>query len=217
MATHAPTTTTSTETIITEPVARHSIELSWKSILAGVVSGLAIWMMLYTLGIAVGLTTIDPARAESMRATGIFSGVWTLAAPIIALFIGGAVAGRGAGPVTRGEGALHGLVTWGLTILIGAWLVSNVLTGAMVFATQFSGSFQGPGAMTGRADLPTQLEAIRAAGGAFWSLFGSIFLAMLAALAGAALGVSKWQRWEAKGEPISDRTSYHATQDEAHV
>lgn len=215
MATQAPIrTTTTTE----EPIGRHTTELSWKSILAGVVAGLAIWMMLYTLGIAVGLTTLEPDRTESMRATGIFSGVWTLAAPVIALFVGGAVAGRGAGPVTRGEGALHGLVTWGLTILIGAWLVSNVLTGAMVFASQFGGSFQGPGVMSGRADLPTQIEAIRAAGGAFWSLFGSILLAMIAALAGAALGVSKWQRWEAKGGPVSDRAGYHPThRDEARV
>jgi hypothetical protein len=41
--------------------------------------------------------------------------VWALIAPLIALFVGGWVAARGSSIYTRGQGASHGLVMWGLT------------------------------------------------------------------------------------------------------
>lgn len=198
--THNPHTTTGPSY---EWFSRHVIELSWRSILAGVVSGLAIWVMLYTLGVAIGMTAIDPSAPNTLQTTGWFGGIWTLVAPIVALFIGGLVAGRGAGAVTRGEGALHGLVTWGLTILIGAWFVSNVVAGAVSIGTQLSQGMPNPGALG--LDMSTQVQALDAAARFFWSLFGSIALAMLAALAGGALGVSKSQRYEAKNGAVSER------------
>ncbi len=211
--THNPQTATSGTSY--EWFSRHVHELSWRSILAGVVSGLAIWVMLYTLGVAIGMTAIDPGEPNTLQATGWFSGIWTLVVPIVALFVGGLVAGRGAGPVTRGEGALHGLVTWGLTILIGAWFVSNVVAGAINIGSQLSREMPNPGAFG--LDLSTQIEAVDAAARFFWSLFGSIALAMLAALAGGALGVSKSQRYEAKNGPISERVVDPRRAYEAHV
>jgi hypothetical protein len=77
--------------------------------------------------VALGLSVIDAESPHSLRTSGIFTGLWGVIAPLIALFIGGAVASRGAGVVTRAGGALHGLVMWGLTMVAGAWLVSNVV------------------------------------------------------------------------------------------
>jgi hypothetical protein len=48
--------------------------------------------------------------------------------PLVALFVGGIVAGRAAGSQGRGLGALHGLVTWGLTTILGAWLLVNLVS-----------------------------------------------------------------------------------------
>jgi hypothetical protein len=86
---------------------------------------------LYALGLALGLSTINPDNPESAKASGIFTGIWGLVVPLIALFIGGAIASRGAGVLSRGGGALHGLVMWGLTTILGAYLIGNLLASVL--------------------------------------------------------------------------------------
>jgi len=97
--------------------------ISWGAIFGGAFAALGLWMLLYAFGLAIGLTVLDPNDKGSLRASGIFTGVWGLLAPLIALFIGGFVAGRGAGIFRRGAGAVHGLVMWGLVTVIGSFLV----------------------------------------------------------------------------------------------
>lgn len=104
------------------------MKMSWGAISGGAVAALAIWLMLYALGLALGLSAIDPNQPDSARSSGIFTGIWGLIAPLVALFIGGMVASRGAGPATRLGGATHGLVMWGVTTLVGAWLIMNMLS-----------------------------------------------------------------------------------------
>lgn len=107
------------------------LKVSWSSVFAGVVAALGVWALLYAFGLAIGLSTINPENAESAKGSGIFTGIWALIVPLIALFVGGAVAGRGAGIIHRGGGALHGLVMWGLTTVLGAFFVGNLLTSAL--------------------------------------------------------------------------------------
>jgi hypothetical protein len=102
--------------------------LSWGAIFGGAVTALGLWVLLYAFGLAIGLTSLDPANPHSLRGSSIFTGVWALIAPLIALFVGGWVAGRGSSIVTRGHGATHGLVMWGLTTLLGASMVAVVLS-----------------------------------------------------------------------------------------
>ena len=75
-------------------------------------------------GFRASTPRIRTARASS----GIFTGIWALIAPLIALFVGGWVAGRGSSIFTRGQGATHGLVMWGLTTLLGASMVAVVMS-----------------------------------------------------------------------------------------
>ena len=107
------------------------IKLSWSAIFGGVVSALGIWALLYALGLALGLSAINPDNPESAKPSGLFAGLWSLLVPLIALFIGGAIAGRGAGLIHRGGGAIHGLVMWGVTTVGGAFLVGNLLGSAL--------------------------------------------------------------------------------------
>lgn len=104
------------------------VKVSWGSIFAGTVTALGLWILLYTFGLALGLSTINPQEAGSVRSSSIFTGIWSLVAPLIALFVGGIVAGRGAGAQTKSSGGLHGLVMWGLTTLVGMWLLVNLLS-----------------------------------------------------------------------------------------
>lgn len=106
-------------------------KLSWGAIFGGTFVALGVWILLYTLGLALGLSSVNPANAASAKSAGIFTGIWSVIVPLVALFVGGMVAARSAGIVDKGGGALHGAVLWGLTTLIGVMvvgmLVSNVL------------------------------------------------------------------------------------------
>lgn len=127
------------------------IKLSWSAIFGGVVAALGIWALLYALGLALGLSAINPNNPESAKPSGIFAGIWSLLVPLIALFVGGAIAGRGAGLIHRAGGAIHGLVVWGVTTLVGAFLVGNLLGSALSGAVSLgSGAMGGAGAMLGQ-------------------------------------------------------------------
>ena len=114
--------------LFTESARSH---LRWGAIFGGGVAALGIASLLYALGLALGLSWIDPRDAESLRPSGIFSAVWMFVVSLVALFVGGYVAARGAGAARRGYGALHGLVMWGLCVVAGVWLLGNVAS-AMV-------------------------------------------------------------------------------------
>lgn len=104
------------------------VKVSWGSIFAGTVTALGLWVLLYSLGLALGLSSINPQDAGSAKSSGIFTGIWGILAPLIALFVGGIVAGRCAGVQTKSSGGIHGLAMWGLTTLVGLWLVGNLVS-----------------------------------------------------------------------------------------
>lgn len=104
------------------------IQLKWSALFAGTVTALGLWVLLYALGLALGLSSINPLDAASAKSSGIFTGIWSILSPLIALFVGGIVAGRGSGSSVKGSGALHGLTMWSLTTLVGLWLVGSALS-----------------------------------------------------------------------------------------
>lgn len=103
-------------------------KLSWGAIFGGTFVALGVWVLLYALGLALGLSSMDPNDPGSARTAGIGTGIWSLIAPLIALFVGGLVASRTAGVVDKGGGALHGAVLWGLTTLTGVILMGMVVS-----------------------------------------------------------------------------------------
>lgn len=106
--------------------------VSWGAILAGTVIVLVVQMMLSALGIGVGALAAgtDPGAGLAIGAV-----VWWIVAGLVALFVGGWVAGYLAGARERLDGVLHGLVTWGLASVLGAFLLAtaagNVAGGAL--------------------------------------------------------------------------------------
>jgi hypothetical protein len=101
-----------------------ALHMSWSAIFGGAVVSLGIWMLLHSLGLAAGLTAIDPNQQGSLRGIGIGTGVWSVIAPLLALFAGGFVAAYSAGLLDRTSGVIHGLVLWGLTAVAGALLLT---------------------------------------------------------------------------------------------
>jgi hypothetical protein len=109
----------------------HHGVMRWNAIFAGSLVTLAIWGMLYTLGIALGLSAINPDSVTSLKASGIFTGAWSVLCPLIALFCGAVFTSRGAAAPTRAIGGMHGLVMWSLSTLGFAWLCATLLTGVI--------------------------------------------------------------------------------------
>jgi hypothetical protein len=103
--------------------------VSWPAIFSGVVLVLAVEVLLNMLGAGVGLSLVNPGSAGTpdTRGFGIGAGIWWFVSSIIALLFGCYVAARLAGVGTRFDGMLHGLVIWGLALLITVYLLSTAV------------------------------------------------------------------------------------------
>src|SRR5262245_35978467 len=85
------------------------LRMSWGAVIGGVVAALGVAILLYALGLALGLdVVVNPNNPESLRSSGVFTSVWMLITSLIALFVGGLVAGRGANALTHAGASIHG-------------------------------------------------------------------------------------------------------------
>jgi hypothetical protein len=104
------------------------VSIRWGAVFAGAVTALGLWLLLYTLGLALGLTAVTPANPDSAEGAGIFTGIWGAVSPLVALLIGAFIAARSSGVLDRGSGAVAGLVMWGLAMVLGAFLVGSAFS-----------------------------------------------------------------------------------------
>lgn len=110
----------------------------WGALFAGTILTLGLWMLLMVLGIALGLTAIKPGE-QSIAGESIFTGIWSLVAPLVALFFGSWATARLAGSHLRWSGALHGAVVWALSSLVGFWVIAGTLGAAVSGVAQLGG------------------------------------------------------------------------------
>jgi hypothetical protein len=131
--------------------------ISWAAIFAGLIITLVTELVLSVLGIAIGATAINPLTTDqgSAQGIGIGAGIWFLVTSLIALFLGGWVAGRVSGFTRGGEGTLHGLITWGAATLLTVYLLS----------TAVGGMLSGTAGLL-KSAMPAASQAISSAGGA---------------------------------------------------
>lgn len=96
--------------------------LSLSSVIGGIVVAVALQILFMLLGAAIGLTAL-PMMARSQEATQLGYLVWLVAALVVSVFFGALVAAAGARSPFRGDGLLHGLVTWAALSLLGVFLI----------------------------------------------------------------------------------------------
>ncbi|MBM4024429.1 MAG: hypothetical protein FJ280_03360 [Planctomycetes bacterium] len=141
--------------------------ISWGSIFAGTLVTLAVFLTLQMLGAGIGAATIDLTGREttSPRALGIGAAIWWLITGLIALFIGGWVAGRLAWLPSKLDRALHGLTVWGLFYVIMFLVATTALSalvggGIALLGSGVSAAGQAAGSGQGQGVIEQTLQSI---------------------------------------------------------
>ncbi|WP_413737146.1 hypothetical protein ACL2XP_03305 [Sodalis sp. RH21] len=125
-------TGTYSETLV-EPVNGIPLKrISWSAIFAGVIISMVVYLLLAILGTAIGASTIDPLKEQNpLDGLGTGAAIWTGVSMLISIAAGAYASGR----LAQREGALHGLLMFGVNTLICAWfllvVVNHVMSGAM--------------------------------------------------------------------------------------
>jgi uncharacterized protein YoxC len=109
---------------------------SWGAITGGVITVLAISILLSVLGAALGFTMVDPYADQPAEGVGTAVTIWSFISILISLAFGGFVAGRLAG----GAGISHGFLVWATSLIIAIIISSLVIGGALRMAGNIVGS-----------------------------------------------------------------------------
>jgi hypothetical protein len=181
-----------------KPITRQMIDvdrrqpvLRWSAVFAGGAASVALWVLFQMIGMGVGLAAVEIDAAGWLRDVGIGSTVWTLVAPLVAIFIGSMIAGRLAGSVSRGIGAMHGFVTWALTSVLGLLVTIGVVTIVASGAIHTGVVLDAAGVHQMTATKATSAQAVQATGAVLLAAGISLAASLLVSLAGGALGVRR--------------------------
>jgi hypothetical protein len=88
----------------------------WGAIWAGLLTAIATFLLLTTAAVAIGAVAVD--SGASADDAGAASGIASAVIALLAFLAGGFVAGRTAGVVGRGYGALNGFLVWALGVVL---------------------------------------------------------------------------------------------------
>lgn len=145
------------------PPAVETSYVDWPAIFAGAVLSLAISFLLLTFGSALGLSFGDNPNEDFGLGFVLAAGLWLLWVQVSACIAGGYLAGRlrrRKHDATEAESDVrdgaHGLVVWGLGVLVGSFLLVSGVASAVSTAASAVGSVAGTaatGAVTGAAAL----------------------------------------------------------------
>lgn len=92
--------------------------VSWGSIIAGVVTVIAMSLLLATLGSGLGFSMLSPQSDDVINGADKTVLIWSVISIVLSLACGGFVAGRLAGV----DGSIHGFLSWATSLLVASVL-----------------------------------------------------------------------------------------------
>ena len=105
---------------------------AWGAVFAGALVALMITFLLNLLFAGIGLANFDPATSNNpLSGYGTSSIVALIVVNVVALFLGGLIAGRLSGSPRRGDAVIHGILTWSV-LTIGTILLLTTALGRIV-------------------------------------------------------------------------------------
>jgi hypothetical protein len=124
MAVH---TTETHERIVVAPAGGlQGLRVAWGGVWSGYLVATGVFLLLTTLGLAVGVSAADVGPGESnAREIGMGAAIWTGITLLVALFVGGWVATRTGVVHDRAAGVVEGVLVWVLSILTVIYMASS--------------------------------------------------------------------------------------------
>ena len=175
--------------------------ISARGIIGGVLVALAIDMLLFSFGAAIGLSAFKPGGAG--HGAAIWAVIWFFISVSAGGFFGGWVGAAAGGAKLQRDGILHGFVTWAAaTVLAGMFLLGFLARTANVAATAAGAVSQAAptAGQTAQQNIPNvtpqQLRGTLAdsLGLSTWAMFLGMALALGFALGGGALAAGLERR-----------------------
>jgi hypothetical protein len=190
------------DTIRTRDVLPVYSRVSWGALLAGLFVTLAVFVLLSTLGLAIGISSADAAGRDTIA---IGAGIWAVATALIAFFCGGCVVSRCTAGETKAEAVMYGTVLWGAAFALILWATGTVLRTGTTLAVGSANvaATAGPNTPAGweqaarraglteqqinqmRAELPPAARVQDVSAEAAWWSFAGVILSLAAAVGGA--------------------------------
>lgn len=100
--------------------------ISWRSILAGVVTFVAVSILFSLIGAAIGFGVPDFTSQNPLDGVGMGLVIWVIVALVISL----ALAGYIAGITANRAGFIHGFLTWAVSVIVMFALMTSAVTTA---------------------------------------------------------------------------------------
>ncbi|MFN2645650.1 MAG: hypothetical protein ABR570_11700 [Burkholderiales bacterium] len=173
------------------------VRVSWGGIFGGVLVAVGLLLLLAALGVAVGITAIDPAETP-LGSLGTGAGIWAGVSLLLALFVGGLVSTRIGATFDGSTGFFSGFLVWIVSLLLVAYLAASGVSSLASGAFSLMGGPQqiveqvGEKAQEMTQNLPAlqqkAQEAKPQASRAAWITFGALLLSLGAAVIGAMAG-----------------------------
>ncbi|MEH0871174.1 MULTISPECIES: CAP-Gly protein [Serratia] len=105
-------------------------KISWGSVIGGVITVLAVSLLLSTLGTSLGFSIVDPTSDDPVNGAGTTVVVWSAISIILSLAAGAFIAGR----LAANDGLIHGFLVWATSLIVAA-VLGALLVGSAVKAT----------------------------------------------------------------------------------
>jgi hypothetical protein len=167
-------------------------------ILAGVLTAIAILLILTVLGLAIGASALEPRDVG--EGIGTTAAVWGVVSALIAFFAGGWVAAKTAAVAGTGSGIINGLMVGCAILVIILWLTGQGVGAAIGTLGNNVGEItnlvQTQGLSTQEASQQAEeqaqqvdvQQAFQTVRDSAWSTLIGLMLPLVAAAAGGAIG-----------------------------
>lgn len=142
--------------------------LQWSAIFAGAVTAAGAAFTLHAFGAGIGLSVVStaPTWRDSSAVYWVLAGVYLLFVAVVAFSVGGYVAGRMRAPLnidaaeTEFRDGMHGLITWGLAILLTAGLALGAAATTAPAVAPSGGSTGAAQSIAGENIIASELDEL---------------------------------------------------------
>jgi hypothetical protein len=108
----------------TVPDTFAGMKISWGGVFGGVLAGIGTLMLLSSLGMAVGISAVDP-RDPNGAAIGAGAAIWTALTLLVSLFVGGWASTRLSMLWERTAAMFEGALVWVLSLILILYMAAS--------------------------------------------------------------------------------------------